>query len=136
MTRALFDTNIFLDIALKRIPHYDNACELFQLIDENIISGCVSATAVTDIYYIVKKDSGHDMGIALLLDIVSIFDVLGIDKKIVINALNSNIKDFEDAIQSLAAEVNQVDVIITRNKKDFKESAVQVFTPKEFLMSR
>lgn len=118
-----------------RTPFYTDAKFLFQLIDEKVISGTLSATTVTDICYVAKKESSHEKSIAFLKEIVQVFDVLGVDKTIVRNALDSNIKDFEDATQSLAAEVNQVDVILTRNKKDFKRSSVKVLTPKEFLES-
>ena len=40
-------------------------------------------------------------------------------------------KDFEDALQASAAELNKIEIIITRNKKDFTNSPVKVLTPKE-----
>ena len=42
-------------------------------------------------------------------------------------------KDFEDAIQIIAAEFNQVNCIATRNKKDFKNSGLKIYTPKELI---
>ncbi len=133
MKRVLFDTNIILDIALKRTPYYADARSLFKLIDERAIAGSISATTVTDIYYVAKKESGHEKSIAFLRDILEIFDVLGVDRKIVKEALDSEIKDFEDAIQFCAAKGHNLDVIITRNTKDFKGSQLKVLTPKEFL---
>jgi hypothetical protein len=56
------------------------------------------------------------------------------DKNIIISALNSDFKDFEDALQNYAAEINgEVNVIITRNTKDYKKSNLAVMNPKEFL---
>ena len=51
----------------------------------------------------------------------------------ILAALNSNFKDFEDAIQYHTALENELDLIITRNKKDFKTSALPVLTAKEYL---
>lgn len=50
MERVLFDTNVILDIALKRLPHFNNAIKLFELIDKNKILGHVTASTITDIY--------------------------------------------------------------------------------------
>lgn len=52
MISVLFDTNIILDIALKRVPFFEDALELFELIDENELKGNIAASTVTDIYYI------------------------------------------------------------------------------------
>lgn len=133
MTRALFDTNVILDIALKRNPHYSNAVRLVNLIDKNSIQAFITATTVTDIYYIVKKDIGHDFALEFLNDLINFLDVIGVTHEVILKALKSEIKDFEDAIQSTAADFNEIEVIITRNKQDFVKSRLQVFTPSEFL---
>lgn len=64
--------------------------------------------------------------------LIEVVEVIGIDKDIIIKALHSEIKDFEDAIQSFAAETNEIDIIITRNKTDFKNTSLKIYTPKEF----
>jgi len=130
---VLLDTNIILDIALKRNPFFDQAARLFELIDLGELEGKISASTVTDIYYISRKVKGHLESIAFLKDLVEIIDVVGIDKTIILSALHSGIGDFEDAIQVFAAEVNGIDVIITRNKKDFKDVSMEIQTPSEFL---
>lgn len=58
MTKVLFDTNIILDVALKRHPFFEDALELFRLIDRKDIVGYVTATTITDIYYISRKEKG------------------------------------------------------------------------------
>lgn len=99
MKSVVFDTNIILDIALKRKEYFSKASRLFELIDN-------------------------------LIDVV---EIIGIDKNVIVNALNTGIKDFEDAIQVAAAQFNSVDCLITRNKKDFVKSTLTVYTPDEFL---
>lgn len=56
MIKVLFDTNIILDIALRRSLFFEDALRLFSLIDQKVIVGSVTATTVTDIYYISRKD--------------------------------------------------------------------------------
>jgi hypothetical protein len=50
-------------------------------------------------------------------------------------ALNSEFRDFEDAIQYYTAIENDQDLIITRNQQDFKESKIPVMTAGEFIKS-
>jgi predicted nucleic acid-binding protein len=68
------------------------------------------------------------------LSIFAFIDILGIDKDLILNALYSDWKDFEDAVQAQAAVENELDVIITRNTKDFKQNTtVRILTPDEFV---
>ncbi|MFM6021482.1 MAG: PIN domain-containing protein, partial [Dolichospermum sp.] len=48
-------------------------------------------------------------------------------------ALQSPIKDFEDAVTSAAAIAAGVEIIVTRNKVDFVGSLVPALSPEEFL---
>ena len=66
--------------------------------------------------------------------IVGYIYILGVDKTIIIRALNSNWKDFEDAVQGNVAKENSLDLIVTRNTKDFaKMEGVQIVDPIHFL---
>jgi predicted nucleic acid-binding protein len=133
MKSVLIDTNIILDIALKREPHFEKSAEVFRYIEKKRIKSYVIATSINDIYYIAHKERGHLMAIEFILNLIEFVDIIGIDKQIIINALNSNIDDFEDALQNFAAIEADCDVIITRNKADFKNSFINILTPIEFL---
>jgi predicted nucleic acid-binding protein len=67
MKNVLFDTNIILDIALKRVPYFENALLLFNLMNESKIQANITATTITDIYYIVRKTEGHELAIEFIL---------------------------------------------------------------------
>ena len=62
-------------------------------------------------------------------------NVLPLDDKIFDLALNSEFKDFENAVQYFTAIENDQDLIITRNQPDFKESKIPIMTAGEFLKS-
>lgn len=79
MTRVLFDTNIILDIALKRMPFFDNSIKLFDLIDKAEIRASITASTVTDIYYISKKEKGHKIAIEFIANLLQVVDIAGID---------------------------------------------------------
>ena len=56
------------------------------------------------------------------------------DGKVVESALNSDFKDFEDALQNYSAiNCGEIEAIITRNVKDFKKSDIGVFTPESYV---
>jgi predicted nucleic acid-binding protein len=133
MKRVLIDTNVILDIALKRQPFFDSSSEFFYLIDLDKIAGFVTATTITDIYYISKKETNSETAIHFISGLLDIVDIVGVDKEVIVNALHSGMKDFEDAVQVSAAEYNEIRIIVTRNKADFNGCGLEIFTPDEFI---
>ena len=130
--KVLIDTNVILDFVLNRTPFANSAAALFQHIEQQTFSAVISASAVTDIFYLLKKEKVD--AIAFLKDFLSAVDVLGVDKAIIMYALYSGWTDFEDAVQAQVAIENNVDAIITRNTKDYnKLKEIQVLTPTELL---
>ena len=131
---VFLDSNIILDILLKNEELYKESQQLLNLADNHKIDFFISATSVTDIFYIVNKKIKNrektKEHIKLLLELVSI---AGIDETCIINALNSSWKDFEDAVQHESSVQFQADYLVTRNTKDFKTSFVEVITPGDFL---
>lgn len=132
--RVLLDTNIILDIALKRDPHFKDSANVFKKIDNKKIHGFVTATTITDIYYISKRDRGHQITINFISNLIEIIDVIGVDREVIVEALESPLTDFEDAVQSVSSQLNDIEFIITRNQKDFFHSEIKALTPKEFLI--
>ncbi len=87
MKRALLDTNVILDIALKRQPFFNEAVALFDLIDQKKLTGYVTATTITDIYYISRKEKSNDVALQFIAGLIEILDVVGIDKDVITTAL-------------------------------------------------
>ncbi|GGH17549.1 type II toxin-antitoxin system VapC family toxin [Pedobacter zeae] len=129
----LFDTNIFIDVSLKRDPFFNDSFKALSKADGLNINGFILASTFTDIYYICKKNIGHDKTIDVLITLLGSVNILSINKDTLIFAIHSNFSDFEDAVQHAAAELNQIDLIITRNVKDFAGSKIAVQTPTDFL---
>ena len=131
--RILLDTNIVLDIALGRVPYLSDSADVFKEIDNESIYAFVTATTITDIYYVAKREKGHPITIDFISNLIEIVDVIGIDREIVKASLISDFADFEDAIQSVSSRLNGIDYIITRNHKDFIKSEISAVSPKELL---
>lgn len=133
MRKVLLDTNIILDIELEWKEFFEDAVQLFKLIDKRKIIGYITATTITDIYYISKKEKGHQEAIGFIKNLIKVTELIGIDKEIILSALATDLKDFEDAVQIMASELNEVEIILTRNKQDFLHTFIKILTPKEFL---
>jgi predicted nucleic acid-binding protein len=134
MIKALIDTNLVIDVALERVPFYKDAETIFQKIHDKKIQGCISASAVTDIFYLLRKGIGIDAASIFLIKLVKIIDIVGVDKNIIIKALESGWNDFEDAVQAQAALENDVDVIITRNTRDYQKiEKIKILSPLDFI---
>ena len=133
MKKVLLDTNVIVDIATRREPFFEYSSKVFELTVEKKIVAYVSASTITDIFYILQKENGKPNTIQFLKELFDYIDILGVDKTIIINSLNSGWKDFEDAVQGNVAIENLLDIIITRNTKDFaKLDGVKILSPFEF----
>ena len=132
MSKLLIDTNVLLDISINRELFINDAIKFFRITKDNNSVCYITSNTITDIYYISKKVIGHSNSISFLISILKIVELINIDKTIIINALESGFSDFEDAIQYFSATESKIDYIITRNKKDFKNSKIPILTPKEY----
>lgn len=135
MIKAVIDTNVILDVALKREPFFKDSSGIFECIDDQSLEGYITASSITDIYYIVCKQRDKLLARTFLLNLIQILEIIGVDRDIVNEALESEMSDFEDAIQAFSAKYNSIDLIITRNKVDFANSGIKALEPWEFIQS-
>lgn len=134
MKRILIDTDVILDFFFDRKPFSEFAAIILSLCEENKIQGFVTPVILSNVYYLLRQTARHDKVIEKLSQLLSITDVLLMDKNVVFHALNSGFKDFEDALQhSSCMHDGAIDAIITRNVKDFRLSEIAVMTPEDFI---
>ena len=133
MKKVLLDTNIILDFALKREDFFENSKKILDLAYNKLIVAYISATIVTNIYYIAKKQKGREETIQFLSSMLEFLEIATVDKRVVLEALELDFKDFEDAIQECSAANITIPIIITRNEADFKKSNLKIYTPEQFL---
>ncbi|MFW6275884.1 MAG: PIN domain-containing protein [bacterium] len=134
MKRVLIDTDVILDFFFDRKPFSDNAAQVLALCESKEITGHITSVIIRNVYYLLRQTAKHEKVVDKLNQLISITEVLTTDKKTIIRALNSPFKDFEDALQNYSAEIiGDLDVIVTRNTKDFKSSASGVMTPENYL---
>ncbi len=134
MSRLLIDTNIVIDLLSKRDKFYDEAADLFSRADKKELQLTISSLTFANTNYILSKLKSAKEAREILRKFKVLVELLSLDDKITELALSDdNFPDFEDGLQYYSAIENQIDVIITRNKKDFKNSKIPVLTAKEFL---
>ena len=132
--KVLIDANVILDFILRREPYYESAAKINILSEKGYICGYISSSAVTDIYYIAKKEL-KDKGtvIALLKNILKTIRIAAVTEGGIHEALDLEWDDFEDSVQYVAGQSISADYIITRNPKDFADSQIKIMLPSEFL---
>jgi predicted nucleic acid-binding protein len=135
MRKIFLDINIILDLLANRMPFYTDAAELFSLADKKKIVLSISSLCLADIHYILSRQKTEIEVRKILRNFKVLVNVLSLDDKITDLALNSEFRDFEDAIQYYTAIENEQELIITRNQADFKDSKLPIMTAGEFLKS-
>ena len=134
MTENIFvDTDVIFDLLAKREPFYDYSAKLFTLADKQELTICVSSLCFGNLNYILSRQKSATEARKILSRFKVLVKVLPVDDKVIELALNSDFRDFEDAIQYYCAIENGIKVLITRNLKDFKHARIAVLTAEEFV---
>ena len=132
--KVLLDTNVLLDFLLEREPFKKDAEELFAAIDSGQIIGFVTATTLTDIFYIARK---HTRSLELAREAVSstldTMTICPVNRNVLEAAFASGLTDFEDAVQIYSAIAQNLDAIVTRDAKGFVSSTIPVYAIQELL---
>ena len=133
MKKALIDTNVIIDYLDDRAPHADFAERLFDLCEQEEFIGILTASSITDIYYIMRKITGREKTLESLKLLFSVFEVVEVNRNDLLRAMESTVADFEDALMAVCAKRVKADCIVTRNIRDFANSPVATMTPEGFL---
>jgi len=136
MDRVLIDSDVILDSLFDREPFAEYSTMILSMCESKKINGFLTPLIYSNVYYLLRRTAKHDKVIEKLKQLLQITDVLQMDRNVVENALNSGFKDFEDSLQNFSAVNNrEIDLILTRNLKDYKNSELGVFTPETYLKS-
>ncbi len=133
MIRTLLDTNVILDALLDRQPWSTDAKSLWQAHLNSQFAAHVTATSLTDIFYISRRHAGRDrawLAIQACLDQLYVISV-GFNELQVAATLGGS--DFEDNLQIACAITAQLDVIVTRDSSGFATSSIPILTPQQTL---
>ncbi len=136
MKKVYLDCNILLDFILERKPFVKNASLLIDLIAKKQCIGVVSPLTIANVYYIVRKEQNKAFALEFAKHCQQIFQFCDNSSNALHQAIDNNYKDFEDDIHFYSVIDSGINIIVTRNPKDFPvsdKSNIQIFTPDEML---
>lgn len=129
--------DVLLDFFFDTEPFAEHAAQVLNLCEAIKIEGFTTPVIIANTYYLLRKTAKHEIVIDKLNQLLNIIDIVKMDRKVVVRALNSNFKDFEDALQNFSAVENkEIEIILTRNIKDFKNSELAILTPETYLKGK
>jgi predicted nucleic acid-binding protein len=132
---VLIDTNVALNILLKQPPFYAGSSMIFYIAEEERFIGYISATAITDIFYIAQKKLGKTITKEAIKKLLHVFRPAAVTDKHIYEALDMEWSDFEDSVQYIVGESLSVDYIVTRNIQDFTSGSIPAVTPEQFMQT-
>ena len=131
--KILIDTNVIVDVALERQAYLEASEQVLLLVEQDRFDGYISASTVSDLYYILRKQKGREWTIDFLQRLFTYCEIATVNDAAIRTALSANFADFEDAIQYGTAMVNQLEAIVTRNPQDFPVEMPRILTPTQLI---
>ena len=133
--RVLLDTNVVLDVLLDRKPWVTEASALWAAVDRGQLVAAISASTVTDIYYIARRSLSKEKAREAVTLCLATFLIAGVDAVTLRRALASAGEDFEDNVQAACAQQLALNAIVTRDTEGFAVCPLPVLTPAQCLLS-
>ena len=131
--KILIDTNVILDVLCDRKEFVKDSSLIWKYCELNRVEGYISALTILNIVYILRKELTPEKTRQVIQQITMIFQVVDLKSSDLKNAADMLTSDYEDAIQMCQANRIGAEFIVTRNIKDYADSAVSVLTPSEFV---
>jgi predicted nucleic acid-binding protein len=136
MDKILVDTNVVLDLLSEREAFIRETQIFFTLASQDKLELYVSTLTFANAYYIMANQMKMQGAQKILRKFKTLVTTVAFDDRILELSLESDFKDYEDSIQYFSALSCSADLIVTRNKKDFKRSKLPVLDVKEYLQLR
>lgn len=131
--KILFDTNVFLDVFLKRKDFFEFSSKVMAHAEKGMIEGWICGTSVTTIHYLLAKGLTREKAHSHLKELFKVYHVAGVNRAILTEALESDFKDYEDAVLYQSARHTELDGIVTRDPKGFRKADLPVYSPEDLL---
>jgi len=130
---ALVDLNVILDVLQRREPFYATSARVLACAETGLVEGWVTAHSLTTLFYLLAKYKSAERARVTLGELLSVLSVAAVDQAVIEQALSLPYRDFEDAVQMMAAVRTGVQYFVTRNIKDYKAGPLPVLQPAELL---
>jgi hypothetical protein len=111
-----------------------SAIKIFNLCVNKKMKGHICSHEITTLAYFMEKEKyNSNKRNRIIIRLLNNLEVLTADKKILRNALESEIDDYEDAVIDEIAINESIDFIVTRNLKDYKKSKNKIVNALEMV---
>ena len=132
MKQILYDTNVLLDVLLRREPYFSASAAALDAVGQGKVEGYIAGHAVTTLAYLLQRQLGLAKNKTVLSNLLSKMRVAPVTDAVIRQALAGAFNDFEDAVTHAAAQEAGVSVIVTRNIRDFAKSIIPAVLPEVF----
>jgi predicted nucleic acid-binding protein len=131
---AFYDTNVLLDVLLKREPFYEDSARTWALAEKGRLRGYVAVISLVNVFYMVDRLLSRKAAGRAVRTMLDIFVAVGGEAQLMSQAVDSDLPDFEDGVQYFSALRADADCILTRDAGHFPQRpAIPVISPTEFL---
>ena len=135
MKKIFLDTNIILDFLGEREGFYEASAKIMTLADKKQIQVYTSPSSISNVFYVLTRYENSKIALEKIRKFKLLCSMSVMDDEVVEKAINSDFKDFEDAMQYFSALASNCNIIITRNEKDFKNAMIPVMNAESYLLS-
>jgi predicted nucleic acid-binding protein len=133
MDSLFVDTDVILDLFVRREPHHKMALRFFSFLKKHVIQGFTSPVSVANTYYILAKIRNKRYAIEKIRRLMQLIQIASVDQQTIDAAIRAPYKDFEDSIQYQCAISNGLRLLITRNVSDYPKEQMKVLLPGEYM---
>jgi predicted nucleic acid-binding protein len=130
---VLIDTDVVLDLLLKRQPFFTDAFTLWQAADQGRFERYVAAITPINVFHIARKANGAAAAHRVIDELLAVVRVAPVDAVIAQAASSSGFADFEDAVQIASALAIGLDAIVTRNLAGYTAAKLPIYAPADIL---
>lgn len=126
--RALLDTDVLLDVALRREGFFEESAGVVNWAEGEPGQAAVAWHSLSNIAYLFRPNAR-----GFIRDLLRFVEVAPVATDEARQAVDLPIADLEDAFQVSAAIAFRASFIVTRNLRHYKRSPVNAISPHQFL---
>lgn len=133
MKKIFLDSDVILDLLLERTPHHISMAIIMEMAKNKQAVLHTSAVCAVNVHYILRKTHTSEQVKRVLNKFFVYVKIISVESDVILLSLNSDFRDFEDAVQYYSSLKNKLEIILTRNVKDYIEEQIPVLTPAEYI---
>lgn len=136
MNRVFLDTNVLLDVLLRREPFVNDSAKVLDLGFKSKIELYATPLSFATCLFVARKSLGYANTLEALKILEKHICIATMDAVQLHEALYATAPDFEDMLQYHSAVTAKCSHIITRDEQHFSTNGIAVMSPTAFLQAQ